>query len=164
MYLSIIITSFFVGKLFNPLPLTNYAFYVIVTALFIPYFKFWGCLKIVLCLCTISLIQDIPFYLSFYQQWPMIYHAITSGVQSISTHSSTQHTYFPPPIYSFIAQLFAKHPSETISSLQTLMTIQGNGASMIGVMLGGFYLGVINALYALSKAYKKIGVYNRIEF
>jgi hypothetical protein len=161
-YLSIIITSWLVGKIFNPIPLSNYAFYIIVLALFKPYFGWSGTLKIAFGLVTFSIIQDIPFYLSFYQQWPSIANGVFHVVKI--TDSITvlipQHNYFHPIIQPWLTNIL---PHVTNKNINSLIELESNGIVFVILTISGFYLGVANALYALSKAYKKTGIYRRIQ-
>ena len=158
LYLSIILTAWLIGKLFNPIPLSNYAFYLIIVALFIPYFGFWGCLKIVIFLSTVSVIQDLPFYLTFYQQWPMIFNSIMVTVEKFMppiTHTATTtHYFFHPQIQSLFFS-YLEHTTVTQTNLETTLSIEGNGIAVITVLLSGFYFGVINALYAIYRTYKR---------
>lgn len=167
LYLSIIISSFFVGKLFNPIPVTNYALYVIVTALFMPYFGKLNCVKIVVVLLSVSMVQDIPFYLMFYEQWPSYYNSIITIAQStVSTDSafhgfSVMQSTFNPGILQLIPNMST---SQAIGVTEALLSFQSNPAVVLSIFVIGVYVGLLNGLLALSKLFKKYGVYKRLMF
>jgi hypothetical protein len=167
LYLSIIISSFFVGKIFNPIPVTNYALYVIVTALFMPYFGKLNCIKIVVVLLSVSMVQDIPFYLMFYQQWPSIYSSVMVLIES-----SAPATYF---VYYFSMMTSTFNPGiiQVLQSVSVndaiwfgngLLAIESNSLVVVLLIIGAIYVGLINGLLVLSKIYKRLGIYKRLMF
>jgi hypothetical protein len=166
LYLSIIISSFFVGKLFNPIPVTNYALYVIVTAMFLPYFGRGNSVKIVFVLLSVSMVQDIPFYLMFYQQWPSIYASIMMACHSLPAQAASQslsimQSTFNPGILHLLPSVSA---SQAVGATNTVLTLQSNPAVVLGVFVVGVYAGLLNGMLALSKLFRKYGVYRRLMF
>jgi hypothetical protein len=160
-----------VGKLFNPIPFTNYAFYIIVTALFVPYFGWRKCLGITLALATVAVILDIPFYFTLLKTWPSIYESIFGTIQTVTNNSAqqTQQILFTAKIMPFTPQvqsvmwsfLLQPAPGGTDEFMRSTM---GNGVSEITLIISGLYLSVAEGFYAIMRVYKKVGVYRRITF
>lgn len=164
-YLSIIISAYIVGKLFNPIPMANYAFYIIVTALFVPYFGKLGALKILVGLSSISLLMDIPFLIAVASQWTDMVQGMIIGVNDLIP-APTQHAFIlthHPYAIPLLDSMTASKPAINEAQVENLFNIMANPIFVVVTSVGSFYLGITVALIELSSAFKRAGIYKRIQ-